>query len=173
MIQEVETHRRTLIEQQLIAIWCEILDIPNLGPRENIYEAGATSLDVSRVAARIKKQFGRELRLKVLVESPTVEQIAEILDNDPALDMPTAVPLRTSGSNPPLFLIPGAAGHIIALRDLWLHLPADQPIYGIEPRTISEEFADGRASEDVQIDQRVGDINTLTAPRLRGWSIPI
>src|ERR1039458_7718059 len=91
MVHEVETHRRTLIEQQLVAIWCEILDIPTLGPREDIYEAGATSLDVARVAARIKKQFGRELRLKVLVEAPTVEQIAEILDSDPALDMPLVV----------------------------------------------------------------------------------
>lgn len=172
MIQEVETHRRTLLEQQLIAIWCEILDIPNLGPREDIYEAGATSLDVSRVAARIKKQFGRELRLKVLVEAPTVEQVAEILDDDPALDIPLAVPLRTSGSEPPFSLIPGAGGNLIVLRDLWLDLPADQPIFGIEPRTISEEFSDGRASGDVQIDQCVRDINTLTAPRLRGWSTP-
>jgi thioesterase domain-containing protein/acyl carrier protein len=158
MVHEVETHRRTIIEQQLVAIWCEILDIPTLGPREDIYEAGATSLDVARVAARIKKQFGRELRLKVLVEAPTVEQIAEILDSDPALDMPLVVPLRTAGSQPPLFLIPGAGGNLIVLRDLWRRLPADQSVFGIEPRTIAEEVADGRACADVQIDQRVEDI---------------
>ena len=135
-----------LLEEQLSALWCEMLEIPSLAPNEDVFDAGATSLDVARVAARIKKRFGRELRLKVLMEAPTVEQLAGILRREPDLQSPVVVPLRIYGSQPPLFLLPGAAGHLVALRDLWLRLPVNQPVYGIEPKLVSEEFGEAATS---------------------------
>jgi len=150
-----------LIEEQLSALWCELLEIPALATRENVFDAGATSLDVARAAARIKKRFGRELRLKVLMEAPTVAQLAEVLRREPDLQSPVVVPLRIYGSRPPLFLLPGAAGHLVALRDLWLRLPVDQPVYGIEPKLVSEEYggaATGAAGGPRVSPPRVEDI---------------
>lgn len=52
-MHEVEEGRRTPIERQLVAIWRGILDIPMVGPREDIYEAGATSM---RAAVRMDRR---------------------------------------------------------------------------------------------------------------------
>lgn len=147
-----------LLEEQLSALWCELLEIPALAPRENVFDAGATSLDVARAAARIKKRFGRELRLKVLMEAPTVAQLADVLRREPDLQSPVVVPLRIYGSRPPLFLLPGAAGHLVALRDLWLRLPVDQPVYGIEPKLVSEEYGNAAAGGQRVSPPRVQDI---------------
>ena len=147
-----------LLEEQLSALWCEMLEIPSLAPNEDVFDAGATSLDVARVAARIKKRFGRELRLKVLMEAPTVAQLAEVLRREPDLQSPVVVPLRIYGSRPPLFLLPGAAGHLVALRDLWLRLPVDQPVYGIEPKLVSEEYGNAAAGGQRVSPPRVEDI---------------
>ena len=147
-----------LLEDQLSALWCDLLEIPVIAPHENVFDAGATSLDVARAAARIKKRFGRELRLKVLMEAPTVAQLAEVLRREPDLQSPVVVPLRIYGSRPPLFLLPGAAGHLVALRDLWLRLPVDQPVYGIEPKLVSEEYGNAAVGGERVSPPRVEDI---------------
>ena len=123
---------RDVVEEQLAAMWREVLDIPQVNLQDDFFELGGTSLETSVVAVRIKKVFGREIGLNAFFEAPTVEKLAAVLRNHPDMRIPRVVALREQGSRPPLFCVPGGAGNVIAMRDLFLRLPADQCVYGIE-----------------------------------------
>jgi thioesterase domain-containing protein/acyl carrier protein len=132
---------RDVVEEQLAAIWSEVLDIPQVHLQDNFFDLGGTSLETSLVAVRIKKAFGREIGLNAFFEAPTVEKLAAVLRNHPDIRIPRVVVLREKGSRPPLFCFPGGAGNVIAMRDLFLRLPADQRVYGIEGLPLKAEIS--------------------------------
>jgi thioesterase domain-containing protein len=151
---------RDVIEQQLCSIWGEVLEVREVGINDDFFELGGTSLEAAIVAARIKKAFGREIGLNTFFEKSTVAEHAEILRNDPDARIPTVVALREQGRRPPLFVFPGAAGNVIALRDLILKLPADQPVYGIEGKPIAGEAGseESRMDGDASVYARIEEI---------------
>src|SRR5215469_4400666 len=114
---------RDVFEEQLVAIWREILDVPSVGVHDDFFALGGTSLESSLVVKRIHRAFGRELAVNVLFEAPTVGQMAKLLRGEPGTRTPAVIVWRERGSLPPLFCLPGAAGDLIMLRDLWLQFP--------------------------------------------------
>jgi thioesterase domain-containing protein len=123
---------RDPFEEQLVAIWRDILDVPSVGIHDDFFALGGTSLESTLVVKRIQRTFERELPVNILFEAPSIEQLAKLLRNDPTARPPAVIAWRERGSVPPLFCLPGAAGDLVTLRDLWLQLPDNQPIYGID-----------------------------------------
>jgi thioesterase domain-containing protein len=58
-------------------------------------------------------------------------------DNDASVELPKGVvAIRHGGSKPPLFLIHGTDGSLSFYDAIVQHFPADQPVFGIEPRAM-------------------------------------
>jgi thioesterase domain-containing protein len=81
------------------------------------------------------------LPLSVMLESPTIEHLAErVREQRQATSPPNGtepnfayvVPLRRYGARPALFCVHGAGGNVLNLYDVATNLPADQPFYGIQ-----------------------------------------
>lgn len=122
-------------EQILIDTWQSTLGIQNIQVNDNFFELGGSSVQAARIFNLIRKHFGQQLPVSVLVKVPTVEQLAELLTKP--VDKKTSdivVPFRTIGIQPPFFLMHAGAGDVLFYKELAELLPDDQPVYAIMPR---------------------------------------
>ncbi|MEG4351414.1 amino acid adenylation domain-containing protein [Microcoleus sp. LAD1_D3] len=70
---------RDQLELQVTEIWQQVLGINSMGIRDNFFEVGGHSLLAARLLAEIEKVFDKKLPLSAIFQSPTVEQLADIL----------------------------------------------------------------------------------------------
>jgi len=132
------TEAQTVIEARLAALWREVLGISDVSASDNFFESGGYSLLALRLYGRIEQEFGVRLPLPTLFQAPTLEALGEVLSRAvqprqssvPAAS--TLVPLRTSGSKPPLFCIHPDHGLVLFYQALANRLPPDQPVYGLQ-----------------------------------------
>jgi aspartate racemase len=75
------TPSQSPMEQQIAAIWSEVLDIEQIGRHDNFFELGGHSLLATRVVSRITQQLKVHLPLRILFEKPTVVGLAQHLQN--------------------------------------------------------------------------------------------
>ncbi len=60
------------MESQVASIWQEILGLQEVGPDEDFFELGGTSLHAARVVTRTRAAFGVRLSAQTLFEHPTL-----------------------------------------------------------------------------------------------------
>ena len=124
---------RDELELQLAQIWSEILEVDKVGTQDNFFDLGGHSLLAVRLMAQIHQQFGKNLSLATLFQSPTIEQLATFLrkHSDFSVWSPL-VAIQPNGSKRPFFCVPGAGGNIIYFHKLASYLGSDQPFYGLQ-----------------------------------------
>nr|AWI62627.1 nonribosomal peptide synthetase [Cystobacter sp.] len=67
-------------EAQLMALVGEALKLSSLSPQSNLFELGANSIDLIRLAGRLEETRGFRPRLELLFQSPTIATLAAALD---------------------------------------------------------------------------------------------
>lgn len=67
-------------EKKLSAIWCELLDLPEVDMNTSFFEMGGSSLQVIRMLARVQDEFGTSLTIPSFLTSSTVASMAAKLD---------------------------------------------------------------------------------------------
>jgi thioesterase domain-containing protein/acyl carrier protein len=129
---------RTATEQLLVAIWQECLALSGpVGIHDDFFAVGGHSLAAVRVMVQLEKSTGQRLPLAALLEYPTVSQLAALLE--PGSQLPTwrsLVPLKPSGSKPPLYIVHGAGLHVLKFNSLSKYLASDQPVYGLQAKGV-------------------------------------
>jgi len=73
---------RTPIEEMLATIWVNILRLERVGIHDNFIELGGHSLLGTVLISRIRKVFGVELPLNVILEKPTIAQLAGVIEQE-------------------------------------------------------------------------------------------
>ncbi len=138
-------------EQAVAELLAELLDLPAVGVRDNFFDMGGTSLTAMRLVVTLEKRFGVSISIAALIESPTVEALAERLHGraeEHAFD--PLVPLRDGRDGPPIFMVHPLGGHVLCYMPFARALPAGQPLFalqaagsdpGSEPLASIEEMA--------------------------------
>lgn len=67
---------RTYIEETLAGMWKEVLGIERVGIKDNFFEVGGHSLMAAQIMARVKRNFGVEIPLRLMFDEPTIERLA-------------------------------------------------------------------------------------------------
>jgi acyl carrier protein len=67
---------RTPVEQAIASIWGDLLRVERVGASDNFFDLGGHSLLATQVISRLREAFGLELPLRILFETPTVEELA-------------------------------------------------------------------------------------------------
>jgi amino acid adenylation domain-containing protein len=67
---------RNEIEERLATIWSEVLRVPKVGVNDNFLELGGHSLLAARIVSLVRREFGIEIPLRAMFESPTLAQLA-------------------------------------------------------------------------------------------------
>lgn len=70
----------TKLQEQLCAIWCEVLAKASIGIKTNFFDLGGQSLKAMQVVSRVYETLQVKIDLKVLFAHPTVEELAESIE---------------------------------------------------------------------------------------------
>jgi amino acid adenylation domain-containing protein len=103
---------RTPLEEQLAAIWSEVLGVERIGVHDDFFDLGGQSLLAHRVAMRVAARLGVELDLQSLFNAPTVAALAQRIAGLREAGAPEREALPT---------VPGEASPLsLAQQRLWL-----------------------------------------------------
>ncbi|CAN5459447.1 hypothetical protein BH11PSE11_BH11PSE11_03500 [soil metagenome] len=96
---------RDQVEQDLAAIWCELLGLERVGIHHNFFDLGGHSLLAIRAISRIKEKFGVQLKVADLFIYTNIASLARKITAAPAeaIALPLVEP-RTIGNILPLSL---------------------------------------------------------------------
>ena len=71
---------QSAVEQQIVAIWQEVLRVEQVGLHDNFFDLGGHSMLLVQAQRRLAESFGREVPLVDLFRYPTVSALAGSLD---------------------------------------------------------------------------------------------
>ncbi|MFF9347874.1 amino acid adenylation domain-containing protein [Streptomyces sp. NPDC014734] len=167
-------------EEQLRAIFAEVLGTDRVGVDDNFFDLGGHSLLAVRLAARVKAALGTDVSIGTVFRSPTVASLATALDTAPdGGDDPLDVllPLRPArdGDRAPLYCVHPAGGLSWCYAGLIRHLPADVPIYGLQaqgvgPATAGHPLPTTLEELAAHYVTRMREVRPAGPYRLLGWS---
>jgi acyl transferase domain-containing protein/thioesterase domain-containing protein/acyl carrier protein len=144
------------VEVTLTRWWKELLGVDKVGIRDNFFDLGGQSLMGVRLLAKIKKNYGVDLKLATLFSAPTIEKLCALVRNQttpqsslshlPAASHPVEpqsnphsgvlIEIRRGGPRN-LFLVHDGEGEIMLYLNLARRMPDDLAVFGIEPRRVA------------------------------------
>jgi amino acid adenylation domain-containing protein len=71
---------RTLVEEILAEVWCEVLKLERVGVFDDFFALGGHSLLATRVIARVHEEVGENVPLRVVFDTPTIAGMAAYLE---------------------------------------------------------------------------------------------
>ncbi|HEU5472606.1 MAG TPA: amino acid adenylation domain-containing protein [Actinophytocola sp.] len=122
---------RTATERRIAALWGRTLKQDEVSVLDDFFECGGNSLTAVALINKTNREFGTALPLQVLFAAPTVERLAREVDGG-AAPSSRFIPLRSKGSNAPVFCWPGLGGYPMNLRTLAERIDIDRPFYGVQ-----------------------------------------
>jgi thioesterase domain-containing protein/acyl carrier protein len=126
---------RTNVEMMLADIWSEYLNLKKVGIYDNFFELGGHSLIAVKVMTKIERLTGKRLPLASLLEKPTIERQARLLDLDGrSVTWDSLVPIKPQGAKMPLYIVHGAGLNVLLFNAVAMGLAPDQPVYGLQAK---------------------------------------
>ncbi|WGV25123.1 non-ribosomal peptide synthetase [Halotia branconii] len=99
---------RTATQQVLVGIWCDVLELQQVGIHDNFFALGGHSLFAMQVIARLRETFKVELPISCLFDYPTIveleQQISKYLQNKLEVLTPSLKPLPQKTKELPISL---------------------------------------------------------------------
>jgi amino acid adenylation domain-containing protein len=137
------------LERRLVEIWEDVLNVRPISIQDDFFELGGHSLIAVELFTAIERVTGVRLPLASIFEAPTVSQLAALVHAN-GWDAPwqSLVPLRETGSRPPLFFITAGDGNPVGFGALARRLGTEQPFYSLQPSGL-----DGRTLLDLRVDR--------------------
>ncbi|WP_323056116.1 non-ribosomal peptide synthetase [Streptomyces sp. NEAU-W12] len=178
---------RNAEERLLCELFAEVLGVERVGPGDSFFELGGHSLLAVRLLGRIRSATtagtSPALGIRSLFDAPTPEALARLLrtgdgrgtgngagESTRALEV--LLPLRTTGTRPPLFCVHPWAGLSWPYAGLLRALGDDRPLYGLQARGLAraEEppASMGETAEDYLA--RIRAVQPEGPYHLLGWS---
>ena len=72
---------RTLVEELIAGVWCEVLGLASVGVNDDFFDFGGHSLLAAMLVARLRRNLRAEVSFSDVFESPTVAQLAAIIES--------------------------------------------------------------------------------------------
>lgn len=124
----------TTLEEELTRIWERVLGVSPIGPHDNFFQIGGTSLLTAPLFQQVASRFGRRLPLSTILHAPTISSLASLLCDDRGESWGSLELLKPGNAQRPLFIAPGLFGEPLGLRRLAQHIRTNQAIYGLRSR---------------------------------------
>ncbi|MFI2609230.1 acyl carrier protein [Kitasatospora sp. NPDC018619] len=91
----VETARQTTVQERLARLWAARLEITSIGLDEDFFELGGDSMTAAELQGDIDREFGVEVSATTLFLSPTITELAQVIEEAVAAAAP-----GTTGPHP-------------------------------------------------------------------------
>jgi amino acid adenylation domain-containing protein len=124
---------RTPVEIRLASIWEATLNVSPIRLDDDFFNIGGHSLLAVQMMAKAREAFGCELPLTLLFSAPRLGDLAKEIQTERGKQpFKALIPIRKTGTKPPLFCVSrpnvNALGFIVLAR----HLSSDQPVIGLQ-----------------------------------------
>ena len=124
---------RDAVERALLEIWQSTLAVRGIGVTDNFFDLGGHSLAAMRVFSRIAAEFGKELPIALLFESPTIAGLADKLRQQLRDGGDSCVvEIQRGAAQVPVFFVHGIGGNVVGFRELARQLGPDRPVFGLQ-----------------------------------------
>ena len=140
---------RTDLEVEIATIWCEVLQLEDIGVQDNFFDVGGHSLLAIHLTAQLQIQLSCHLPLSALFQAPTIEQLAALIHQETASASPfTSLVTLQAGTAPrqPLFFVHPVGGSVHCYQEMARCLGPEQPFNALQSRAL-----DGRHSPHTNI----------------------
>ncbi|MEN2396407.1 amino acid adenylation domain-containing protein [Pseudomonas sp. B22(2024)] len=157
------------LETAILAIWCEVLGVDDLGVTDHFFNVGGHSLAAIKVVSLIRERLSLELPTHLLFERHTVRDLVRGLGNHESAG-PWKVLSAADEQSPALLLVHGAQGHLQAYQPLVDNLNGKIAVFGLA----ALENVWGEGDMDALLQQYVASIPVHLKQRplvLLGWSL--
>lgn len=134
---------RTEIEMRLTVLWQDVLKNGAMGIYDNFFEAGGDSLMAMELVMRLAQEFGPGCSLPLLINHPTIAQMAEAIaagfaeeetSPGPRKFQASLLRLRAGETEAPLIFFPGgyaSENELLVCASLLPYLHRAGPVYGV------------------------------------------
>ncbi|MGH9887729.1 MAG: thioesterase domain-containing protein, partial [bacterium] len=120
------------IEQQVAALWAELLNVERVGRHDSFFDLGGHSLLAVRMLARLSPIVGAEVAPRELFAAPTLIDFCAVAARRSADHLPSNLtPFRRAGSKRPVFFLHPGLGEIGYVANLLPGIDPDVPVYGL------------------------------------------
>lgn len=128
----------TPLEKTMVTIWEDIFSRENIGIEDDFFELGGHSLMALHIMSQFERQTGTKLPAERLFKNPTIlSLLASITDQDELKQSQSLIPIKTTGSKMPLYIIHGDGLYVLSFKDLAKYVDAEQPLYGLQPADLN------------------------------------
>jgi acetoacetyl-CoA synthetase len=152
------------LEEELTRIWESVLGVAPIGPEDDFFETGGTSLLTAPLFQQISTRLGCRLPLSTILHAPTISSLAMLLRDAAEEQWASIELLRAGDTKRPLFLAPGLLGEPLGLRPLAHSIDAGRAVYGLRGRGLMDSE---RAVDRVE-DMAQGQVGALRALQPNG-----
>ncbi|WP_395608028.1 amino acid adenylation domain-containing protein [Pseudomonas sp. B22129] len=159
------------LEQTLAQLWAGVLKLEQVGRHDSFFELGGHSLLAIRLV-NLMEEAGLQVSLAELFQYASVASVAAMVHQrtDEPLRDSAVITVRSSGSQPPLFLVHEFSGMDVYFPALGQHLPGDYPIYGLPGTTLGEAHLNTMEGLAARLVGLIREIQPHGPYRVAGWS---
>jgi amino acid adenylation domain-containing protein len=162
---------RTPEEETLCELFAQVLGVDRVGADVSFFDLGGDSIAAIKLVSRAR-QAGIELTARDVFTHQTVEALTRVGDEEDRLGFEVLLPIRTSGSRPPMFFVHPAGGLSWGYLQFQRHLGADQPIYGLQARAFTRSELPGSVAEMAEdYLEQIRTVQPAGPYHLAGWSL--
>jgi thioesterase domain-containing protein/acyl carrier protein len=145
------------VERSLAEIWGKLLGVEGVGIRDSFFDLGGHSLIAVRLFNEIADRFKVDLPMSVLLQSPTIASLADIVRAEAGVELASSngdassvaegnakqalqyrfvVPMHagTVADRTPIFLVAGMFGNVLNLSHMAHLLGEERPFYALQAR---------------------------------------
>jgi syringomycin synthetase protein SyrE len=115
-----------------LALWEDVLDVRPLGVQDNFFDVGGDSLAAVTILASVEKLVTMPVPLFLLTENPTVEQLAQALQQPIAAPSPV-VHFTVNSKRVPIYIAASGHGDLMRFQALALALQDSCDVRMLQP----------------------------------------
>lgn len=132
---------QTEMEKLLFEVWKKSLRMDTFSVDDNFFDLGGHSILAVEVMTQVDQLTGINLPLTSLFSHPTLREFAAYLDEQQlsgkSAEWKSLVPVKTTGSKTPIYLVHGMAANAGTFFKLPSLLDPERPIYGFQSKGLN------------------------------------
>jgi amino acid adenylation domain-containing protein len=162
---------RTMTEQVLASIWVDVLEVQRVGRRDNFFDLGGHSLLAVQMIGKVREALNPAATVDQVFAYPTLYELAAALQGSGEwYGTNHAIPIRETGSEPPLFVSHDGVGIVFYGQILRPHLDVEIPVYALPGPLNDTEELDSMDDLVDRLVRMMTEVQPEGPYRIAGWS---